>query len=134
MLQVAGLAPQYAQAIENAKTLHEEVGGDELTFVGHSLGGGEAAAASMATGRDAITFNPAVVSGLTSLIYGLGEGGNIDNYISSTPKVLGISITVDYVTNIQRSCFMYPKGNIIHVPTGFYPSHSINRILKSLEP
>jgi len=134
VLQVAGLAPQYAKAIENAKTLHEEIGGDELTFVGHSLGGGEAAAASMATGRDAITFNPAVVSGLTSLFNGLGEGGNIDNYISATPKVLGLSISVDPVTNFQRSAFMTPKGNIIHVPTAFYPTHSINRLVRSLKP
>ena len=33
--------------------------GVDLTMTGHSLGGGLASAASMATGRSAVTFNPA---------------------------------------------------------------------------
>lgn len=53
----------------------------EISNIGHSLGGGEAAAASMATQRDAITFNPAAVSNLTSLFGNLGSASNVTNYI-----------------------------------------------------
>ena len=38
--------------------------GKEVTFVGHSLGGGLAALASMVTGRIAITYNLAGALGL----------------------------------------------------------------------
>lgn len=65
IVQLAGVAPQYHTAIYNAKVLSNELGDKELTFIGHSLGGGEAIASSMATGRAAITFNSAAVSGLT---------------------------------------------------------------------
>ena len=78
--QIIGLSPQYETAIYNGQTLSNELGKNELTFVGHSLGGGEAAAASMATGRPAITFNPAAVSPLTKYINNLGSPSNIVNY------------------------------------------------------
>ncbi len=75
--QIVGLAPQYSSAIHNARTLSKEVGDNELTFIGHSLGGGEAAASSMATGRAAITFNPAAVSPATAFIHNLEEASNV---------------------------------------------------------
>ena len=69
--QLWGLSSQYSMAIDNAKTLAHELGSSELTFVGHSLGGGEATAASLATGKLAITFNPASVSFHTIVREGL---------------------------------------------------------------
>ena len=62
-----GSPNQYKMAVANAEILSsilkEKYGNNvDFTFVGHSLGGGEAAAASMATGFDAITFNPAAVT------------------------------------------------------------------------
>lgn len=45
----------------------------EISNIGHSLGGGEAAVASMATQRAAITFNPVAVSNMTSLFGNLGH-------------------------------------------------------------
>lgn len=80
--QVLGIAPQYYWAIDNAKKLSNELGQTELTFVGHSLGGGEATAASLTTGRTAITFNPAAISANTMLIGGLNQTANIVNYVS----------------------------------------------------
>ena len=44
------------------------MGGQEMTYVGHSLGGGLAAANSLATGNAAITFNPAGVSWGTRMV------------------------------------------------------------------
>lgn len=84
MAQLAGVAPQYDSAIDNARVLSNELSNSELTFVGHSLGGGEAAAASMATGRKAITFNRASVSRLTQLVHNLGSPRNINNVITKS--------------------------------------------------
>lgn len=75
--QVTLGAPQYNVAIDNARKLSNELKDFELTFVGHSLGGGLAAAASMATGKAAITFNRASVSDRTKSINNLGTLQNV---------------------------------------------------------
>ena len=56
-------------------------GGSSLTFVGHSLGGGEASANALATGRDAITFNAAGLSKPTRNNLKLNMTAKIDAYI-----------------------------------------------------
>lgn len=132
--QIVGLTSQYSKAIENAKKLDELVGKEELTFVGHSLGGGEAAAASMATGRSAITFNPAALSPVTRLFNGISHNGDIVNYISSTPSVLGMNITVDFITRIQNCIGLYAPGKNIQIPIGYLPSHSIDAIVNFFNP
>lgn len=78
--QVTLGAPQYNVAIDNARKLSNELKDSELTFVGHSLGGGLAAAASMATGKAAITFNRASVSDRTKSINNLGTLQNVADY------------------------------------------------------
>lgn len=78
--QVTLGAPQYNVAIDNARKLSNELKDSELTFVGHSLGGGLAAAASMATGKAAITFNRASVSDRTKSINNLGTLQNVTDY------------------------------------------------------
>jgi hypothetical protein len=66
VMQGAGFSTgQYRLSMRNAKSLTHHLAGAELTFVGHSLGGGEAAANAYATGLDAITFNAAGVSANT---------------------------------------------------------------------
>lgn len=132
--QLFGLSPQYAKAISNTKALIEEIKDSELTLVGHSMGGGEAAAASIATGKDAITINPAVVSKATLTLNNAHKSGNITNYISSTPAILGISISVDYITNIQNMLYLSAPGTSQPVHVGYIPSHSINDIVKALNP
>ncbi len=57
------------------------VRGAELTMTGHSLGGGLAADAAIATGRSAVTFNAAGLNPLTVLDEGgLSFGGSVINY------------------------------------------------------
>lgn len=97
-LQLVGLSGQYAESVSNAKEISSDLQGKELTFVGHSLGGGEAAANSMATGRDAITFNAAGLSDATRTNLGIGFyniQGHIDNFdvkgqLIGAQTVLGI--------------------------------------------
>ncbi len=68
---VFGAPKHYNHAIDVARLLHEKLPAGSLTFVGHSLGGGLAAAQSLATGRPAITFNPSGARMGTVRKYGL---------------------------------------------------------------
>ncbi|AXP80827.1 tRNA3(Ser)-specific nuclease WapA precursor [Mariniflexile rhizosphaerae] len=60
--QFIGSSEQYAQALKVSTRLSVYLGQQELTFVGHSLGGGQANYSSLATGRLSITFDPAWLS------------------------------------------------------------------------
>ncbi len=72
--QPFGWSTDMSESIENAVFFSNGDWGDyEITFIGHSKGGAEAAANAVATNRNAILFNPAAVA--------LGEYGlNIDTY------------------------------------------------------
>ena len=67
-----GMEPQYFQAMATAKKLTSELKkkyGDDvnITFVGHSLGGGLASLASIVTGYPALTYNAAALSPMSKL-------------------------------------------------------------------
>ena len=134
--QIAGSAPQYHTAINNARTLSNELGDNELTFVGHSLGGGEAIAASMATGRAAITFNPAAVSGLTKLFEGLNKTPDVVNYRAIGTKIgIGnLRIGGDILNNLQEKIGLFLPGKTIGIPTGIIPNHTIGDFVKHKLP
>jgi hypothetical protein len=72
--QFIGVSEQYNLSMENAKLIRQGAKGKEITFTGHSLGGGMAAANAYATGGKAITFNPAGVSGLTMATIAVNYG------------------------------------------------------------
>ena len=63
--QIIGKSEQYAISMRNAERISQVIGNSELTFTGHSLGGGLAAANAYKTGRSAMTFNAAWVSPFT---------------------------------------------------------------------
>jgi RHS repeat-associated protein len=79
-LQMFGKSGQYEEANMNAREISSDLKGSEITFVGHSLGGGEAAANALATGRDAITFNAAALSDATKEGLQLNKSAKIDNF------------------------------------------------------
>lgn len=131
--QLLGLSTQYDNIIENSKVLASELAGMELTFVGHSLGGGGAIAASMATGLEAITFNPAAVSDATIWIQNLGNPGKVTNYIThSKPyKFMGMTIQGDPLNAIQDKLGLTVPGLKIPVysaSTDLFKLHGINTI------
>ena len=80
LAQPLGLSKQYAESVSFAQKLGDQLGDSELTMVGYSKGGGEAAADAMGTGRSAVTFNPAGVSGFTKSALQLNFSPQIDNY------------------------------------------------------
>lgn len=66
---------QYTQAMALAQKAQQNVSSEtQLKFVGHSLGGGLASAASIVTGAPAVTFNAAGVRKATVLKYLLASG------------------------------------------------------------
>ena len=140
-----GVPRQYSEAVSNAEVisniLEEKYGKNvDLTFVGHSLGGGLAAVASMATGFEAMTFNPAAV--VSPLL--LGNASRITNYISkSNPFSIGFtvkqeaygytldgmyeySIGGDIVTKGQSIFGIKAPGKSVNVYTGWFAGHGID--------
>ena len=75
-----GITTNYAYR-PNTNCISQAIGGAPLTMAGHSLGGGLAAAAAIATGRSAVTFNAAGLNPLTVLDEsGLSFGVSVINY------------------------------------------------------
>lgn len=130
--QMLGGAPQYQVAIHNARTLSKDLGNQELTFVGHSLGGGEAIAASMATGRPAITFNAASVSSLTKWANSLNEKYDVVNYRTVGGRIQNRRIRFggDPLSNFLENLGIGAQGRTIPVYIGYNLSHKIKRFLQ----
>jgi len=68
--QPLGASSQYSLSAKNATALSNQLGDTELTYTGHSLGGGLAALNSNLTRREAITFNAAGVGETTKFLNG----------------------------------------------------------------
>ncbi len=118
---------QYIEAISSAFATYQE---SELTFTGHSLGGGLATVASIMTGKDAITFNPASISGVLKFIGNIGSlinKGKITQYRSAGP----LPFTGDPVNTIQDFLGKPSSGKIHRVNTGKYFSHGIDQIINT---
>jgi RHS repeat-associated protein len=133
VVQPLGVSAQYKQSVDNARKISNELKktDSELTYTGHSLGGGEAAANAYATGRDAITFNAAGVSATTVRANGgtagvLGKDFNIDAYYMLS----------DPLNDAQDASWMMPKVNGERHPmmptdfASFYNGHSMESVLK----
>ncbi|GHT33370.1 hypothetical protein FACS189434_07300 [Bacteroidia bacterium] len=123
-LQLVGFSKQYSQSVANAKELKKTYK-DKLSFTGHSLGGGLAAANALATGGNAKTFNPAGLSFLTKLQTGtVLAGARIDAYIMLT----------DPLNFVQLPAGLQGNGRIHYRLPGdwssVYNGHSINNMMK----
>jgi len=97
---------QYATSVSDARSIAKwlESTSDfgSLTFTGHSLGGGLAIANALATGYDAITFNPAGINPMTKLYHNLNAQPIIHSYV----------IEGEVVSVLNSIMFMSPPGNI----------------------
>ena len=105
-LQNKGLeAPQFEQAIANAKYLAENYKDTTLIYSGHSLGGGLAAAQAQITGRTAYVFNS---SGLH--INTLARHGNSFKGIEN--NVISYNVAGDGLTFLQDKLLPGIKADI----------------------
>ena len=130
-LQVGGISAQYTLSVANASKISNELGdGIELTYTGHSLGGGQAAANAYATGRDAITFNAAGLSPASLVRYsdfskwnGSGPGGR--------PQIDALITTGDPLNNIQNNSILPNVNGTRHYVKGVLGNgHSIDNFLR----
>lgn len=82
-------ARQYSEAVNLARQA-EAVYGDNLSITGHSLGGGLASAASLASGARADTFDPAGLHQNTFDRYGLdrSQSGSLINAYETEGEIL----------------------------------------------
>lgn len=69
--QLTGDSEQYDEAVALAQAVTEAYGADNVVTTGHSLGGGLATLAALATGTNAVTFNPVGISDDTFESHGL---------------------------------------------------------------
>ena len=136
--QPLGLSKQYEKAANNAKQLSKTLGDMELNFVGHSLGGGEAALNSLVTsndklkGRKAFTFNAAGVSDLTKFTEGTWK-----TPFKSEKMIEAYILRTDPLNILQNRSPAMPdvNGNRHYLSPKDLPSvyngHSIDNIIKN---
>ncbi|MDR1762998.1 MAG: hypothetical protein LBR64_03440 [Dysgonamonadaceae bacterium] len=138
-LQLAGLSGQYKMSADNARRISYALGETELTFVGHSLGGGEAALNALVTDRAAITFNAAGVSTLTKL-----RNGGIKTLFKSESKITAYVMKTDPLNLIQNGNDPLGLGHSLPDVNGtliilnpvdvqsYLNGHSLESLIKSL--
>ena len=96
LIQAAGyVSPQYENAIENARAVRSRVDLTDLRFVGHSLGGGLAAAQALVVGGQGITFNAAGLHPNTVSRHGV-------SLINAGRHVQAISVQDEALTLLQE--------------------------------
>lgn len=96
--------PQFGNAKELGVKFSNAYNDGERTFVGHSLGGGLASVAAMATEMPAITFNPAALNVKTKKLLG------IDN--TRTRQIQNIVVDGEIVNELQQMLGLSLDGMI----------------------
>ncbi len=134
--QVVGLSKQYRQAANKAIDLDNYLGDQELTFVGHSLGGGLSNLSSMVTGRTSITFNPAWLSSITKDMYSGGKKSlKGDNHVTN---FVHQSDPLDELQGLLgRSVGLKEYGETVEVDGGLFSNavlgHTIGEMISRIE-
>ena len=100
---LTGNSAQYKLSVKNARTLAKRF--KNLSFVGHSLGGGLASANSLATGKDGITFNAAGLSNKTK------EKLNLNH---TAAYIRAFIVKGEMLDNKQSMIGLKAEGNIIY--------------------
>ena len=136
--QLYGASTQYRESVTNAKQLNEKYSKSELTYVGHSLGGGLAAANALATDRNAITFNAAAISKDTKNALGLPK-------TTSKGRIFNVVVKGEIVNYLQSKAGLKLEGGAFQLNATYLPgtnrvntamrvgNHSINTVIRKLE-
>ena len=104
---LTGLSPQYIHAINMANKLDKLLNGQQLWFTGHSLGGGLASAATIATkDRIGYTFNAAglnIIGVKLNQLLNITAYGGIFNPSNSWDRVYPYRIKGEVLDNLQKT-------------------------------
>jgi RHS repeat-associated protein len=141
LIQPFGLSGEFNEAVSNSRALSGRLRASELTYVGHSQGGAEAAASSYATKRKAITFNAAGVGKLT-----LKDNNILTNKGSINEKILAFTLNSDPLNFLQNKNGIHDinfglmpdvDGIRIHITpsnnASLFNGHSIDNIIKEIK-
>lgn len=143
---LTGNSDQYASSIRFSKSLQSAMGGQEMTYVGHSLGGGLAAANSLATGNAAIIFNPAGVSWGTRMMNNLPadkRNGQIQSFvvggeaIDRSQRLVGLKANgqINYINpqlgKINNATALYLRWSTDIITSAQY--HLMSTVMQSLD-
>lgn len=129
--QAFGLgAKQYNQAISLAKKAEVEFGDGNVVFTGHSLGGGLASAAALATDASAVTFNSAGLSNET--LRGLGFNPNAAReQVADSGQVRRYTVNSDPLTLAQQDI---PAIPVPFTPLTISPPNAVGHELRIALP
>ena len=117
-LQLVGNSSQYKESVDNARTLSQDFANQELTFVGHSLGGGMAAANALATDRNAITFNPAAITEATKNNLGLPTA-------TTNGRILNVIVKGEIVNHFQSKVGLKTEGGNFYLKASYLPGKNL---------
>ena len=93
---------QSEQSAILAKTLCDSVGADNVTLVGHSLGGRNAAIGSIASGAHAITYNAAGVNN-SDVTYAMMVRGDSPSLLDYAGSAIGLGAVANETTRLAES-------------------------------
>ncbi|WP_179140048.1 DUF6443 domain-containing protein [Chryseobacterium sp. YR221] len=140
--QPLGESAQYSISAKNAVAISNQVGDAELTFTGHSLGGGLAALNSNLTRNEAITFNAAGVGLRTKYLNGR-DNSNVKGWFSGVTAALRTEglinayiMNTDPLNKLQNNSELMPDVNgkrhyiKARSSSSVYNGHSIDNILR----
>ncbi len=139
--QPFGLSSDMKRSISLSKEFCINYPSAEVTFVGHSKGGAEAAANAVATDRDAIIFNPATVNLAAYSLNSRDYTSDMTAYIVEGEilnKIFGvISTPIDEKEALKKDNFwikllkLTPPGQIYDLVESLF-DHSIDVVIESL--
>ena len=122
--QLWGETTQYKESAQLAETVSNDLGDSELTFVGHSLGGGLATVNALATDRNAITFNPAAVTSLTKENLGLPNE-------TQNGTIVNVVVRGEIVDYLQSKVGLAPTGVKQELKASYLPvKQTFNTVLR----
>ena len=128
--QPFGCSEDMKVSIATARKISKQLGDKELTFVGHSKGGAEAAGNALATNRNALLYNPAAIN---SFAYGL----DVSKYTGKYGKGMTAFIVEGEFLNTFNKTVLNAKpiDKIVKLPkqkgNSFY-NHSMEAVKKAL--
>ncbi len=120
--QPFGLSADLKESMDNATYFVNQHPYTEITFIGHSKGGAEAAANAIKVNRYAIVFNPSPLSILSNNLYGSStnytclinsyvvEGDVLDNHFwwVDVPGVVKTYLPEQYLVSVLTAKFQHP--------------------------
>lgn len=113
--QASGLSTkQYEQAVALAELAEMTFGEGNVVFAGHSLGGGLASAAMVATGEPGVTFNAAGLSDETLRQYGKNSPNALREDLANSGQIRRYNVEGDLLTVAQQDALAFLPDAVGH--------------------